>query len=988
MSAEKAITKKDGPCVILAGAGTGKTYTIVEKIKYLIKNKIYSPERIVCITFSNEAAKNLLGRIENSIDIDKSRMPVIKTFHAFSSDLLRSFGDIIGINKEFKIIEPDEAKVLLFKNLRVPAGNCHKYISSIGIMKDLGVRVEDLKDYLDKTGFDFSENILEKRRDLLQFQLNTLHLSNSYDKKFKKNLEEEIAKLQKIIDLKKFYNAWNAYEKIKLKNNYLDYSDLNKKALELLKADKKVADNFDYIVVDEFQDTNKVQLEFLFEICRNSNITIVGDLNQSIYRFRGAYRENFKLFKEYFSVSSNDIFNLDLSYRSTNKILKVAHDLIIRNYENASECFFVKNFYNIEGENIEVYETANGKEEARKIVEIIMRECEKGASPEEICVLFRTHQQGRIIKNALEIADIDYCAVGKGNLLKQFSVRMAVNYLIVLDALSRKVKGGEQAWWDLFYNSGFSSEDLIKIGNFIKESKGKDNFSLLVVDNLINVDLSEKGKFIARIIIERIKNLLSNISKPLEEFVQDIFYNAGLVSRGKAKEDKEIVLNLSRFHELTKSYADLYGRDLYGFVNYLEILSSLGIEIESVDVESKGVRLMTSHATKGLEYKVVILTNMVQKRFPLEKYSSNNLIPAELLPEIKEDIRNMDKLEKEYFIKEYESKQQLLEERRLAYVGFTRAKSKLILTYAQYYGGRKYFPSQFLNEISYRNNRDIKFEQDLELKNEDSFFVIKENSEKVKEEFNFVSNGDNVQKGQGYFSPSSLTLFEDCQKKFEYKYVYNMPEKKSLSWEDMLLGSFVHKVLEEGVKKNFLELKDFFNLARGLKREEIWEKIDLDEAEKIINVFFERNKGKYNENSLTEQKLIAEIAGLKFLGFADRIDRHGELIDIIDYKTGKSVVPAKNRNWQLGYYAIAASKIGKVRRITLDMLKHDKPLEFEIDDKGNAVSINSSVSFNIYEVEEELIRTAHSVQQAYKNGFKPCSIEANCEFCNEYVYGI
>src|SRR3989338_10078609 len=116
MNAEKAITKKDGPCVILAGAGTGKTYNIVEKIKYLIKNKIYSPEKIVCITFSNEAAKNLLGRIETSVDIDKSRMPVIKTFHAFSSDLLRSFGDIIEINKEFKIIEPDEAKVLLFKN--------------------------------------------------------------------------------------------------------------------------------------------------------------------------------------------------------------------------------------------------------------------------------------------------------------------------------------------------------------------------------------------------------------------------------------------------------------------------------------------------------------------------------------------------------------------------------------------------------------------------------------------------------------------------------------------------------------------------------------------------------------------------------------------------------------------------------------------------------------------------------------------------------
>ena len=135
-----------------------------------------------------------------------------------------------------------------------------------------------------------------------------------------------------------------------------------------------------------------------------------------------------------------------------------------------------------------------------------------------------------------------------------------------------------------------------------------------------------------------------------------------------------------------------------------------------------------------------------------------------------------------------------------------------------------------------------------------------------------------------------------------------------------------------------------------------------------------------------------QIGGLNFVGFADRIDFNSYGIEIIDYKTGKSVVPFLARNWQLGYYALAASSLGlgRVRKITLDMLRHEKPLEFELDEKGNAFAVNSDRmnSFNIYEVEEELIKTAHEIQEAYRVGFKQCPIEKNCEFCNEYVYGL
>ena len=164
--------------------------------------------------------------------------------------------------------------------------------------------------------------------------------------------------------------------------------------------------------------------------------------------------------------------------------------------------------------------------------------------------------------------------------------------------------------------------------------------------------------------------------------------------------------------------------------------------------------------------------------------------------------------------------------------------------------------------------------------------------------------------------------------------------------------------------------------------------MDLQEAERLVRIFFERNKNKYNENSRTEQRLDSEIAGMKFIGFADRIDFNSDGLEIVDYKTGASQLMPKNRNWQLGYYALAASKFGKVKKITLEMLKHDKPLEFELDDRGNAKSVNGTMEFNIYEVEEQLIKTAHAIKEAFENGFKACNVERNCDFCSEYVYGI
>ncbi|NCO11409.1 hypothetical protein CO038_04485 [Candidatus Pacearchaeota archaeon CG_4_9_14_0_2_um_filter_39_13] len=958
------IKKTKGPCAILAGAGTGKTYAIVEKVRYILQNKIYPPEKIVCLTFSNEAANALRSRILGILKDD--REPAVKTFHSFCADLLRKYGEKIGINPDFKILLPEDAKIILHKNFKIQPYYCHKYTATISTAKDLGISIQDLQEYIDKNPHED----LDKKIEDLQFKLKTFYLKD-YDREEKRSLSDTLEKLEKINNLSKFVKAWRAYEKIKAARNMQDYSDLNSKAIILLEKHPEIALEYKYVIVDEFQDTNKLQFDFLKLLAPEKNITVVGDLNQSIYRFRGAYKENFNIFRQYFQTGDSDIFTLAKSFRSPNSVLKTAHKLIENNYSNKQECFFVENAHNRPGEKIEAYELKNAKEETRKIIEIINKELKKGTPEDEICVLFRTHQQSRLLKKSLEYQNINYTAVASRSLFKSPEIKKVLDYLRILDSIRNNKKGSDNPWWDLFHSSGFSEEDLLRLGKFLKDNRDMNNLGQLVLDEDIN--LSEQGKIKLGLITKRIKSLLPP-EENLPKLILRIYETLGL----DPEQDKESMLCMHKFHELVQKYSQIESHNLGDFLHHIQIMENLGIEIEAPSAKESGIRIMTQHATKGLEYKAVIVSNLAQKRFPMERINSNSLIPAEISPELKPLLSEVPEAEKDYIIKEYETANQLLEERRLCYVAFTRAKENLYLTYALDYGNKKHYPSQFLNEIDYKKNPEISFVQDLDDRYEEPKLSIKPAASEISKESPKIK-----------FSPSSLLLFDECQKKYEYKYIYNMPEPKPVSWEAIKLGSFVHHVIELGIKNNYRTENEFILLAKSEQAEEEWDFIELDEALPLIKVFFERNRNKYNSSSKTEINLSANISGLNFIGYADRVDFTPSGVEIIDYKTGNSYIQPKARNWQLGFYALAAQeKYGKVYKLTLDMLKKEKPLEFILDEKGNATESGGRMSFNLHEVKEELVSTAQAILGCYKTGFKPCPIEKNCDFCNEYVWGL
>lgn len=959
---KRAIEKTQGPCVILAGAGTGKTHTIVEKIKHLIQKNVYPSKKIVCITFSNEAANNLLTRVRTQLDLPVEKEPLIRTFHALSSLILKKYGDRIGLNKEFEILDPDEAKVLLHTNLKIATPYCHRYIASLHTAKDLGITPEKVKEYL-KQKNPHDENLHKKCEDL-QLELHTGY--NSLPKEKKAQLKKELQKIKELYELDKFLKVWITYEKLKEKKNLQDYSDLNNNALAILQRFPELTKEFSYVIVDEFQDTNKIQLDMIFALAPHKNITVVGDLNQSIYQFRGAYEENINLFRKHFGVESKDIFNLDRSYRSPNRVLALAHELIVHNYQDPSNCFEVKNANARDGQEIEIFELKNAQEEARKITEIIENEKEEGKAYEDICVLYRAHQHGRIIKRALEIKKIPFVAIGKSSLLKQKSIKQIVNYLSLVNKILKKDRG-IQEWWTLVFQSNLHKDDLVKVTEFIKEKKEEENCNAKILSNIDKLALSEEGAMKIRSITERVKLLIPLNGMPLIDFLEAAYPILGVLTDGADK--KETMLNLNRFHELAKRHAKQHYPELDSFLNHLAAMEELGIEIEAAEIEQSGVRLMTSHATKGLEFKTVILTNLADKRFPMENGSRTSLIPLELIIASK-NISSAQSIE------DAEKRSQLLEERRLCYVSFTRAKEKLFLTYAQEYAQKKTGPSRFLLELKFKENKKTKFTQDLE---EKPLAPGEPELQPAQE----VNTSDLKAKT---FSPSSLLTFRECQKKFEYKYIYNMPEKTTFSMDAAKAGSFVHLVLEQGVSKQFTTLKEFKDLALTLFTEEEWSSIDIADALMLIEIFFERNKTKFSPESRTEQPLKLDIEGLRFIGFADRIDFTPKGIEIIDYKTGKTILTPTERNFQLGYYALAASRLGKVKKLTLDMLRHEKPLEFDLDDSGLAMSENGRMSFDLNEVKEELASTARDILSAYKSGFMPCPVEKNCEFCEEYVY--
>jgi DNA helicase-2/ATP-dependent DNA helicase PcrA len=617
---KKAIEHGDGPLLIIAGAGTGKTTVITERIKYLIQKKKISPEHILALTFTEKAAAEMEDRIDRIMPYGYTQM-WISTFHSFCDQVLRQDGLQIGLNPNFKLISEAESVQLFKKNLFKlkldyyrPLGNPTKFIEAL---LTHFARLKD-EDITPQQYIDFAKQ----------------KISHS-----KTPEEQEDAK--RIFELA---SAFSLYEEIKVKEGLMDFSDLISNTLLLLRTRKKVLQNFQnqfrFVLVDEFQDTNFAQNELAILLAGNrKNITVVADDDQAIYRWRGAAISNVMQFKKNFP--SAQLITLTQNYRSTQEILDRAYTMIQHNNPNRLEAIEninkkLTSTQKTKGEKIELIVVDKVDEEAEEIAKRITQFVSKGKYDyEDIAILVRANNHAHPITTTLARYKIPYQFLGPGQLFQKEEVKDLIAYLRVLYDLHDSVSLFRVLQMDLFQ---IPMVDL----NFILNFGKRKNYSVFeTLDHLDETYIKDETK-------EKLLNVKLMIERHLERTKKDsagqiLFYflsDSGLyqkyISVASPAEERE-AQNIAKFFDRIKTYeTSNEDNSIYAVVDWIDLMTQLGDSpLASVEDwrNANAVNILTVHSSKGLEFPIVFLINLVSDRFPSRERQEKIPVPSDLVKE-------------------------------------------------------------------------------------------------------------------------------------------------------------------------------------------------------------------------------------------------------------------------------------------------------------------------------------------------------------------
>jgi len=585
----EAVNHTEGPCLVLAGAGSGKTRVLTERIIKLIDDGV-SPYNILAITFTNKAAKEMRVRVQNKIG-DVANSIFIGTFHSFGLRILRENYDAIGYSSNITILDTDDTKSLIKRILKEnsfdPADYDIKHIiSKISSAKNDGI-----------SPLEFSKLFL-----------------NEHDK---------------VIGL-----VYEKYLKLLKENNSVDFDDLLLKPVEIFKKRKdileKYQERFRYILVDEYQDTNSIQYELCKMLAKKyNNIFVVGDTNQSIYSWRNAdYRNILNFEKDY---KNAHVVLLEENYRSTNTILKAANSVIKNNNEGTKLNLWTSIG---DGEKVEYIRVEDEIKESSFVINKIKELVSEGYSYSDFAVLYRTNAQSRTVEEAFVRNNIPYNIIGSYYFYNRKEIKDLIAYL------------------NLIYNTN-DSVSLERVINTPKRGIGTktiDNIREKANMNDISLfDAIDSGKELEfkKLILELIED---SKTMNLSDLIEDVLVKTGL--RREYELDKSIesdtkVENLNEFKSLAVNFEDNGIYDLSTFLENIMLVSDKGQYAE----DDNNVNIMTLHSAKGLEFNIVFILGMEEGIFPHSR--------------------------------SFESAKELEEERRLCYVGITRAKKKLYLLSAR-----------------------------------------------------------------------------------------------------------------------------------------------------------------------------------------------------------------------------------------------------------------------------------------------------------------
>jgi DNA helicase-2/ATP-dependent DNA helicase PcrA len=620
----QAVTQTDGAMLILAGAGSGKTRVITYKIAYLIERKLAKPEEILALTFTNKAAQEMKERASNLLAAEM-KPPLISTFHALGTRLLRMHIDKLKQSRTNNFTIYDEAD-----------------------------QVSLLKDCLQELGSDAkSFKLSSLRSKISNIKMNLTQKEDS------KSMSSFLPQIKNIIEI------YQLYQKKLQHYNALDFDDLLLKTFELLNKVKNIRDyyqeKFLYVLVDEFQDTNQLQYSILkILVDRWKNICVVGDDDQSIYRWRGANIGNMLNFGKDFPGCKE--IKLQQNYRSTKNILNVANEVIAKNTLRKDKNLWTERE---EGERAWVYQIEDEDEEARIVVDKIVA-LKREYHLQEIAVLYRTNFQSRPFEQALQRLHLPYKMVGSIRFFERKEIKDILSYLVLAAeptdhvSLKRIINVPPR---------GIGAKTVSKLEEYAEEH----NLSLweAISADIKGIRLTQSTKGSLRSLQTLIEKLRSKADKlPASRLLRIIIEETDYLATFSSENEKNQQNRLENLKELiaaAKNYEEREeGASIQGFLDQVHLTTD-----QDYYNDAPTVSLMTLHCAKGLEFSVVFLVGMVEGLFPHRLCMKD--------PELLE------------------------EERRLCYVGMTRAKDKLFIsTYLrrrEYDTYRYCSPSRFLDDI-------------------------------------------------------------------------------------------------------------------------------------------------------------------------------------------------------------------------------------------------------------------------------------------------
>ena len=974
----KAVTHNKGPMLVVAGAGTGKTTVLIERLSYLLEGRHANADEVLITTFTEKAAGEMEERADKVLPYGYVDLWIC-TFHGLCERILREHALDIGLDADFRLINTTESWILIKRNLDKfdldyyrPLGNPTKFIHELlkhfSRLKDEDLSAQDYLDYADGMKFDTDK-------------------AASVDDK--SNGEVDGVEMGRMDELS---NAFSVYNQLLLDEGYLDFGDLITYTIKLFRDRPNILDyyrkKFKYIMVDEFQDTNWAQYELIkILVGEESDLMVVGDDDQAIYKFRGASLSNIMMFKDDFP-NAKEVVLMD-NYRSGQAVLDRAYDFIRNNDPNRLE---VKLGINKElvahRGDVGGVEYLTYQEEYEEIAGVVngikdLYQKEEDVRWSDFAILVRANSTALNYIDELMRQSIPHEFLSLRGLYYKPIILDVIAYLKLLDNYHESASVFRVLNISVF-KIGY--EDIVAINKFARKKVWSIYEALKNINAIREVSPESVVKINKLVELIASHSRLAQCNKP-SKVVVSFLYESGLIEALSSDENKEEFNYLNQFYQKIKKF-ESNNLEL-GLKDFMEMLE---MELDSGETgslrqsfeDSETVKIMTIHGSKGLEFKYVFIPNMVDKKFPTIRRTEKIKIPDAL---VREKLPVGDT--------------HIEEERRLFYVAITRARDTLFLTNAKDYGGaREKKPSKFIEEAKIVNSVIIGADKKQVGEAVNKFEIVRDINDLKK-----PVSVESVVKYElpSRFSFSQIASFANCPLQYKNNFILRIPvpEKQSLQFgrlmhnvlKDFLTPLMVDTIAQMSLFGASMQSKPELNL-RGLMKiyRERWVDSGYD-SEKERNEYKEKGgnalKGFFENLDLNnlpkvvaiEKAFLLKIASASgdfvMRGSIDRVDELGDgSLEIIDYKTGnaKEKLIADDKR-QLIIYKIALEEIYKktVSKLTFYYLENSTSVSFESGVKDEE------------KVREKLIE---SVAEIRKCNFVPkpgmlcmyCDFRGICEF--------